>query len=281
MKTKKFTLMMALVICSAVAFGQTKKQSDVTEILKSGKLPQNLELKNELQKFVVTTDHFNTDIFGNFFNKFRVKGEYTRGLPDELVKWNNVTVAMSMARNGEFTTGSPVAYMENFTYKVSEDMMKPEKFSTFTEHSAFTKNLVWDMMGIEGFAWAYFNNLELNKPYKASMFNGKIDLAGMGSFENKDVVLTWTGITEWNGEYCAVIEYRTMNNPLEYAGEGMNMKGRSHYWGTIWVSVEDKQIEHAVLFEDVVMEILLPGQTTKQVMDATREITYEKSVIKN
>lgn len=281
MKTKKITLMMALVICSAVAFGQTKKQADVTGILKSGKLPQNLELKNELQKFVVTTDHFNTDIFGNFFNKFRVKGEYTRGLPDEMVKWNNVTVAMSMARNAEFGAESPVDYMENFTYKVSEDMMKPEKFSTFTENSAYTKNLVWDMMGIEGFAWAYFNNLELNKPYKASMFNGKIDLAGMGSFENKDVILTWTGITEWNGEYCAVIEYRTMNNPLEYAGEGMNMKGRSHYWGTIWVSVEDKQIEHAVLFEDVVMEIQLPGQTTKQVMDATREITFEKSVIKN
>jgi hypothetical protein len=26
----------------------------------------------------------------------------------------------------------------------------------------------------------------------------------------------------------------------------------------------------------VVMEIQLPGQTTKQVMDATREITYER-----
>ena len=277
MKTKKFTLLLVLVICGAVTFGQTKKQPDIAGILKSGKLPQNIELKNDLQKFVVTTDHFNTDIFGNFFNKVRIKGEYTRGLPGDLVKWNNVTVSMAMARKAEFGSGNPVGYMENFTYKVSEDMMKPEKFSTFTENSAYTKNLVWDMMGIEGFAWAYFNELELNKPYKAAMFNGKIDLAGKGSFENKDVLLTWTGITRWsNGEYCAVIEFITMNNPLEYAGEGMSMKGRSHYWGTIWVSVEDKQVEHAVLFEDVVMEILLPGQTTKQVMDATREITYER-----
>jgi hypothetical protein len=98
----------------------------------------------------------------------------------------------------------------------------------------------------------------------------------MGSFENKDMVLTWTGITERNGEYCAVIEFRTMNNPLEYTGEGMSMKGRSHYWGTIWVSLEDKQIEHAVLFEDVVMEMNLPGQTTKQIMDAVREISFVK-----
>jgi len=278
MKTKTFLFTTALVLLTAMlTSGQQNEKVNPAKILEAGKLPQNLELKNELQKFVITTDHFNTDIFGNFFNKFRINGEYTRGLPGDLVKWNNVTVAMSMARNAEFGAGDPIAYMENFSYKVSEDMMKPEKFSTFTEHSAFTKNLVWDMMAIEGFAWAYFNELELNKPYKAGMFNGKIDLAGMGSFENKDVILTWTGITRWgNGEYCAVIEFITMNNPLEYAGEGMSMKGRSHYWGTIWVSVEDKQVEHAVLFEDVVMEIQLPGQTTNQVMDATREITYEK-----
>jgi hypothetical protein len=103
-----------------------------------------------------------------------------------------------------------------------------------------------------------------------------MDLAGQGSFENKDVQITWTGVSFRNGTNCAVIEYRTMNNPLEYSGEGMSMKGRSHYWGTIWVSLDDKQIEHAVLFEDVVMEMNLPGQTTKQIMNATREISFLK-----
>jgi len=277
MKTQKFFLVTILVLTTGLlAFSQKKPNLNVTELLKAGKLPQNLELKNELQKFVVTTDHFNTDIFGNFFNKIRIKGDYTRGLPDEQVKWNNVSVAMSMSRNDEFSAGSPVAYMENFSYKVSEDMLKPEKFSTFTEHSAYTKNLVWDMMGIEGLAWVNFNDLELNKPFKATFFNGKMDLAGMGSFENKDMVITWTGITERNGEYCAVIEFRTMNNPLEFTDDGMSMKGRSHYWGTIWVSVEDKQVEHAVLFEDVVLEMNLPGQTGKQIIDAVREISFVK-----
>jgi hypothetical protein len=279
MKTQKFFLVTILVLTTGLmAFSQKKSNVNVTELLKAGTLPQNLELKDELQKYVVTTDHFNTDIFGNFFNKIRIKGDYTRGLPNKQVKWNNVSVAMSMSRNDEFSAGSPVAYMENFSYTVSEDMLKPEKFSTFTENSAYTKNLVWDMMGIEGLAWVNFNDLELNKPFKATFFNGKMDLAGMGSFENKDMVITWTGITERNGEYCAVIEFRTMNNPLEYTGDGMSMKGRSHYWGTIWVSVEDKQVEHAVLFEDVVMEIQLPGQTNKQIMDATREISFVKVI---
>jgi len=277
MKTQKFLLTAIMVLTTGfMAFSQKKTDSRVNEILAAGSLPQNLELKDELQKYVVTTDHFNTDIFGNFFNKMRVKGEYTRGLGNGTVKWNNVSIAMAMSRDAEFPTGNPVDYMENFTYNISEDMLKPEAFATFGENSAFTKNLVWDMMGIEGLGWATWDKLQLNVPYSAKEFNGKLDLAGKGSFENKNIIITWTGISQRNGEPCAVIEYRTFNNPLEYAGEGMALKGRSHYWGTIWVSLEDKQIEHAVLYEDVIMEMNLPGQTNKQIMDATREISFLK-----
>ena len=279
MKTKNILLSVTMVLITGfIAFGQKKSSVNVNEILKAGVLPQNLELKDELQKYVVTTDHFNTDIFGNFFNKMRVRGEYTRGLNNGKVKWNNVSVAMAMQRDAEFSAGTPVDYMENFSYLVSEDMLKPEAFSTFGENSAFTKNLVWDMMGIEGFAWNSFGKLKLNSPYSDNDFNGKMDLAGQGSFENKDVQITWTGVSERNGEICATIEYRTFNNPLEYSGEGMAMQGRSHYWGTIWVSLEDKQIEHAVLYEDVVMEMNLPGQTNKQIMNAVREISFVKEI---
>jgi hypothetical protein len=277
MKTKNFLLMTILVLTSGfMAFSQKKSNVNVTELLKAGTLPQNLELKDELQKYVVTTDHFNTDIFANFFNKMRVKGEYTRGLENGKVKWNNCSVAMSMSRDAEFPAGAPISYMEDFSYLVTADMLNPENFTTFTENSAFAKNLIWDMMAIEGFGWSAWDKLKLNEPYSAKDFNGKMELAGQGSFENKDVYLTWTGVSQRNGESCAVIEYQTMNNPLDYSGEGMSMKGRSHYWGTIWVSLEDKQIEHAVLFEDVVMEMQLPGQTNKQIMDATREISFVK-----
>lgn len=277
MKTQKFFLVTILVITTGLmAFSQKKSNVNVAELLKSGSLPQNLELKDELQKYVVTTDHFNTDIFANFINKMRVKGEYTRGLENGIVKWNNCTIAMAMNRDTEFPAGTPISYMEDFSYNVSENMLNAEAFANFGENSAFAKNLIWDMMAIEGFGWSAWNKLKLNEPYSAKDFNGKMELAGQGSFENKDVILTWTGISKRNSENCAVIEFRTMNNPLDYSGEGMTMKGRSHYWGTIWISLEDKQIEHAVLYEDVVMEMNLPGQTNKQIMDATREISFVK-----
>ncbi len=147
MKTGKLLLIAALILTALFATAQKKIDSKVFE-----SLPQSLELNNEIQKFVVTTDHFNTDIFGNFFNKQRVQGEYTRGLENGKAKWNNVSVAMSMSRETDFPEGTPINYMENFSYDPLSDMLNPEVFKSFGENSAFTKNLVWDMLAIETFA---------------------------------------------------------------------------------------------------------------------------------
>lgn len=269
----KTVILIFLICVSSLSFSQKKLSEKMLE-----SLPANLELKDDLQKFKVTTTHYNGDVLGNFFNKQQICGEYTRGLQNGEVCWNNVSIAFSMSpdRNAAFEQRIPIAYMENFTYLPNEDMIKAEKFSTFTEHAAFTKNLVWDMLAIEGFSWAYFDKLKLNEEFSTPQFNGKIELAGEGFFENKDIRITWTGISKMNDELCATLEYRTLNNPLEIKNESMEMKGRSHYWGTIWVSLQDKQVEHALLFEDVMMELLLSGQTQKQLLNATREITFER-----
>ncbi|MGM0619521.1 MAG: hypothetical protein ACQETJ_00615 [Bacteroidota bacterium] len=273
MKTGKvFWMVILFILTISGALAQKKMNS---EIFKS--LPQSLDLKDDVQKYLVVTNHVNSDIFGNFFNKMQVKGEYTRGLADDKVKWNNVTVGMSMQPEGEFTEGENLEYMEDFTYTPSEEMIQPEKFEHFTGmYTAFAKNLVWDVLGIEGLAWAHFEKLEPNKPFHAADFNGELDLAGQGTFENKNMLLTWTGISEMNGELCALIEYRTFSNPLEYSTEETDMKGLSHYWGNIWVSLEDKQIEHATLLEIVSAEMSFPGQANKQIMTITREIEVKK-----
>ncbi|MFW5756948.1 MAG: hypothetical protein ACOCWK_10110 [Tangfeifania sp.] len=273
MKTVTFFGMVVLFILTFVNVNAQKKMN--REILES--LPQSLELKDEVQKYQVVTNHINGDIFGNFFNKMQVKGEYTRGLAGGKVKWNKVSVAASMQPEGKYSEGENLDYMEDFSYVPSEEMIQPEKFEHFTGmYTAFAKNLVWDVLGIEGLAWAHFEKLELNKPFKADDFNGEIDLAGLGTFENKNMLLTWTGISEMNGEICALIEYRTFNNPLEYNAEATKMKGLSHYWGNIWVSLEDKQIEHATMLEIVSAEMSFPGQPNNQIMTITREIKVKK-----
>jgi hypothetical protein len=273
MKTEKFFGMVVLFILTFAQVDAQKKMNP--EIFKS--LPQSLELKDEVQKYQVVTNHINGDIFGNFFNKMQVKGNYTRGLAGGNVKWNKVSVATSMQPEGDYPEGEKLNYMEDFSYVPSEEMIQPEKFEHFTGmYTAFAQNLVWDVLGIEGLAWAHFEKLKLNKPFKADDFNGEIDLAGLGTFENKNMLLTWTGISEVNGELCALIEYRTFNNPLEYNAEATKMKGLSHYWGNIWVSLEDKQIEHATMLEFVSAEMSFPGQPNKQIMTITREIEVKK-----
>jgi hypothetical protein len=70
-----------------------------------------------------------------------------------------------------------------------------------------------------------------------------------------------------------------MDKPLEIDSElsGMKIafKGRSHYWGNILISLEDKQIEQAILFEDVVMKMNIPGVQI-EIMNTTRELKVDK-----
>ena len=240
-------------------------------------LPKDLKLKEQSpQKYRITTDYFNGDIFGNFMNKTRVTGDYTRGFKDGTVKWNKVNMANGNTREGSFENPVAQDYMENFTYAPSDKMLDATTFSAFPPNSFHTKNLVWDMLAIETFAWTYFDSLRLNETFRPTNLQKEIPLAGEGTFTNKDIQLKWTGISQMNKELCALIEYRTFDNPLTVDTEQIKIKGRSHYWGTVWVSLQDKQIEHAILYEDVVMDMKMMGQASNQLLNTTREIQFEK-----
>jgi hypothetical protein len=88
-------------------------------------------------------------------------------------------------------------------------------------------------------------------------------------------VLEWIGRSQRNGQDCALIIYQAFFNPLEIVNGGMNLKGRSDYWGQIWVSLTTKQIEYGTLNDSVVGEMKLPGQETTQVINVFRSGTLE------
>jgi len=268
-------LLIALLIVASV-FKKANEGNHRDDYI-AHQLPANLELREEgPQQYVVTTDYFNHDYLGNFTSKSRVKGQYTRGFEDGTVQWEDVTIAHSIDAEAAFPEGEAIEYMEGFTYTPSVEMVNPNAFPGWPLDAFFAKNLVWDMLGMEGFAWAYWNELRLNEPFKADQFNFEVPLAGAGSFTNKDIVLTYAGVSQMNNETCALILYNAMDNALKVDTEHFKMNGRSHYWGSVWVSLEDKQIEHATLFEDVNMEMTMPGQTEPQLTNATRKIVFEK-----
>lgn len=268
-------LVLFLMIIASQLYAQSAKKIDY---LSMTRLPSGLELsESKPYSYTMTADYFNHDILGNFLNKTRVKGIYTRGLENGKVGWNDVTIAQANSKDQPFPAGDKQEYMEGFTYDPKSDLMKESAFPGFPAATGvFAKNLVWDALSFEVFAWVYYDSLTLNTPFKAGNINGAVDLEGLGTFENKDIILTWTGISKMNGEPCAVIEFNAMENPINFKSEFFEMKGRSNYWGTLWMSLTDKQIERGVLYEDVNMEMKMGGQEKSQLLNTSRKIDFDK-----
>ena len=243
-------------------------------------LPANLPLPAQPQRYHITTDYFNRTLQGAFIDKIRVSGDFTTNLPGKKEKWNNVTVARSQQLEGVFGAGEPQSYIENFTYEPSDKILQPEFFTGFPLEAVHVKNLVWDMAGIEAFAWCHLDSLRLNKLYEAKQMNGAANLAGLGTFKNNNIQLIWKGVSMMNNRLCGLIDFRAMDNPLEVkmnmGGKEFNMKGRSHYWGTVYISLREKSIEFTELLEDVTMEIRWSDQPTSQYVYTTRLMKVEK-----
>jgi len=231
-------------------------------------------------QYLVVTDYLNHSIYAEPSGKLRISGKYTSGLPGGKVQWSGVSLSRTQNTGDDFPEGSPLAYMEQFSYSYEQNILAPEFFNGFPTEAVEAKNLVWDMAGMEFFAWGHSDALKLNVPYHARQANGKVDLAGLGFFDNRDIVLTWKGMTERNGELLALIDFRTLNNPLaiemDMGGRKFQTKGRSHYWGTIWLSVEQQCMDEIVLYEDVVLEIGWDDQPEKELVDVVREMKVTK-----
>jgi hypothetical protein len=223
-------------------------------------------------RFIV--DYHNANGRGEVFQRQRFMGEYTRGLLGGEVMWKNVTGATANGPTDPFGAAQKRDFMEGFRYRNAvDDTMKPDFFKAFPPTAIMERNLVWDTGMIEMFGQNYLDHLKLNEPYHI-LSNQDINMPGVGTFRNHDVVLQWVGRSQRNGQECALINYEAFLNPVEIAVGGMTLKGRSDYWGQIWVSLATRQIEYGTLNEIVVGEMKLAGQEAPQVINVFRNGTF-------
>jgi hypothetical protein len=228
-------------------------------------LPKNLSLKeSKPQNYLLTVDYYTRDIYGNLAGGMRVTAEYTRALPGGLARWKNVRIAKTEDPNGPLGRGQLQERMQGFTYKPSFDVFDPKFFKDIPATAMEIKVLIWDMLSIEILAWNYFNKLKLNEAYHPDPGGQTFQMAGSGSFRNKDLKLTWVGVSKMNGETSALLQYESLFNPLDINAGTMKMK------------VEDKQIEHATLYEDGLMELAFGEKSEKTLVNVFREITFQK-----
>jgi hypothetical protein len=239
-------------------------------------LPRGTAVKdNGPRKYRFTVDYNTANTKGEMLHRQRLTGEYTRGLAGGDVVWNNVTQSDADGATGPFAAAQKRDFMEGFRYR--NDLgatLKPEFFQGFPAAAVFERNLVWDTGMIESFGQNYFDHLKLNEPYHAAS-DQNVNMPDVGSIRNRDIVLEWIGHSRRNGQDCALINYQAFLNPLEIVNGGMTLKGRSDYWGQIWVSLATRQIEYGTLYENVGGEPKLAGQDATQIINVFRAGTLE------
>jgi hypothetical protein len=235
------------------------------------------------QKYLMTAEYFNKDIYGNLFGKVKVTGEYTRGLDSGYVCWNNVYIAQVNDPAQSFNDpaesygeGERQDYMENIRYIPSQDMLEESFFQEFNIDDVFARNLIWDMKAIEGFAWDYYDSLQLNKTHVVQDVGGSFDMADIGTYAHTKVEVDWIGISMMNGKLCAIIEYRALDNKVELNIDMFKSKGTELYWGKTWVSLENKQIEYAQMYSNTVQEMEIPGIPDKMLTSTKRVLKLER-----
>jgi hypothetical protein len=267
-------LMSLLIIAPSVSNGQSEK-AVIKKYL--SELP-SVPISNKLQKYRMTAVYTNSDIYGNFTDKTKISGDYTRGFDNGNVMWNNVSIANSNKADEPFKEGTRQVYMENIKYIPSPGMLDEEAFKKFPANpeNVLARNLIWDMMAIEGFAWDNNDSLKMNMYYVIPDIKGEFNMADIGTYSHSEIQVCWTGISVMNDELCAVIEFRAPDNKIEMSMEAIKTKGAENYWGTIWISLKNKQIEFAAMYGATVQEIEVMKMKDKFLARTIRDLKVEK-----
>ena len=244
------------------------------------RLPADLQIPDadSLDYHVTSTIHVR-GVGGDVRSKVQLAADLSRLTKGDEVRcrWNNVRVAAPSDPSGPFSEGVLLDYMEDFSYTLSERIMHEDFYQHIPEGDLkhLLKTLIWDAATLEPVFWDYFAALKLNEDHLAGRFDKvHLKMANWGTLRMRDLKITWIGVSKMNDEPCALLQYRSFANPVE--SSGMNIEGRSLYWGCIWVSLDDKQVEYLTLFEDVIMEMPVPSVPGKRITNLQREVTIER-----
>ena len=281
MKSSLLYLVLTFVISINAVYAQ---EENPINYLNS--LPTGLKLdKSTKRSYQMTTDYYNYDMKSNFLGKERLTGTITYGLNNDSVQWKDVYYAQwkdvyyaqSKVLDAVFPQGVKINFLQDFEYVPSEEVLTPEFFKdNLPEADPLIMNLIWDALGFDALAYCCWDSLKLGEEFRAKNMNFEVKIADIGTFENKDIRITWIGVTKINNKICAILKYSVMNNPLYIEYENMFMSGRSHYWGEIYVSLSDKQIEYANLTEDVLTDIEFKGQANRKLGYIVRNINLSR-----
>ncbi len=275
MKTLNLILMLS-VLTAKYLFGQTNNIENYFS-----KQPLMIESKTSArQEYEVILKWQNLDpMNGNKINCNAVRAAYIAGLENGYVSWKNVCLAqINNIRQKQFD-GTALPAFNNFSYKANNlDFLKADFYKNIPpDQQDLAKWLVSDAVQMQGLAAYVFDSLEFNKEFNPKFLeNYDIKFENWVTFSSRYQKLIWSGISKYNNKICAIVKFESYYNPVEMNNPEMTFKGRSLYWGEIWISLEDKQVEYATMVEDVIFRLKSAAFPQEQLLDLQREITFNK-----
>lgn len=228
--------------------------------------------------FQATFDYYYVSLQGKVSRRERVSGVYTRDLQRQTDTWTHITMATGQGLE-DFGPPAPRPTLDGFSYALRPaEVTSPGFFRSVPSATMQEKNLVFDTRMFENFGEEEFDQLTPNVPHPFRS-NATVPLAGSGQFTNADVQLTLTGTTVRDGELCAIVDYRALFNHFELTLPQWTMRGRSHYWGQVWVALPQKRIQYATLYEDVLGDVTA-GATAPQPTNVFRMGTLKRVAVR-
>jgi hypothetical protein len=269
-------LFIALMLFTNCLFAQ-KNSIDRYFLLKPSEIKAR---KSGIQKYDVSLKWQNLDaINGNKMNCNAVKATYIAGLENDSVSWKDVSLAQINDFQQKDYNGTNLSSFNGFTYKINEtNFLSDDFYKTIPpEQRDLAKWLVSDAIQMQGLAWYVFDSLVYNKAFIPKFLNNyDVKFKDWVTFTSRYQKLIWSGITKYNNEICAIIKFESLYNPLKIDNNQMSVKGRSLYYGEIWISLSDKQVEYATMVEDVIMKLKSTSFPEEQLIDLQREIIFNK-----
>lgn len=275
MKTLIYLIVICLLfMCCAIAQNGTVDQYfDIN--------PRDITAQNsEPQTYDVTLKWQNLDAMnGRKLNCNAVKATYVIGIENDYVAWRDVSLAQVNDFKQTQFKGKDLPSFNNFSYKPKNTAFLSEKFyeNIPTEQRDLAKWLVSDAIQMQGLAWYVFDSLAYNKEFVPKLLeNYDVKFEDWVTFTNRYQKMIWSGIGKHNGEICAIVKFESHYNPVEIDNAQMRVKGRSLFYGEMWISLLDKQVEYASMFEDVIMKLTSSMFPDEQLIDLQREIVFNK-----
>jgi len=275
--TVNLFLLIALFCSLACCRKEIEETKDVKEYFEKQediKFDENIP-----QRYKITTSFYNRDMEGNIVSSTQITARFTRSVKngEVLGQWSDVKIFSTKDTLGLFPEGKPLDYMEGFSYSLSEEILTEDFYKDFPEEDrVFMKALIWDAPWIE-VAYLGIDNIEYNRAYFSTELEQKeVKTQNFALLKTKNLKLKWTGIAKKEDEICALLEFKSLSNPVTSKTDILSVRGRTCCWGSFWVSLDDHEVEYAVVNEDVIMEMSFSGNPLGEILNMQREVVFDK-----